>query len=249
MAGIITLYKNAALTQELSDGAWTQSMLLPTVTLPGTGTTTTTGVVAYALNTGTTTMQDVYIQPTAGAGINGTSFVSNLQIAPDSKGTPGTYGTSGANVLVYSGNFIPSVAEPNSNSSSPSISNPSTAPTLAAVGTTSNLPGGVYTVAYAFTNAGGETLVSSAGTITISSGQAIQVSPISLTTNATGINYYMCPIPGRSEIYQASSGTGSTVILTEVGGFLRFWARQVVDYNDPTGYYQAQLTVSSVDIG
>ena len=83
MAGIITLYKNAALTQELSDGAWTQSMLLPTVTLPGTGTTTTTGVVAYALNTGTTTMQDVYIQPTAGAGINGTSFVSNLQIAPD----------------------------------------------------------------------------------------------------------------------------------------------------------------------
>jgi hypothetical protein len=34
-----------------------------------------------------------------------------------------------------------------------------------------------------------------------------------------------------------------------VTGFLRFWARQVVDYNDPTGVHQAQLTVSSIDIG
>ncbi len=43
MAGLITLYKNAALTQELSDGSWVQSMILPTVTLPGSGTTSTTG--------------------------------------------------------------------------------------------------------------------------------------------------------------------------------------------------------------
>ncbi len=249
MSGLITLYKNAALTQELSDGSWAQSLILPTLTLPGSGTTTTSGVVGYALNNGTTTMQDVYIQPTAGAGINGTSFVANLQIAPDSQGTPGTFGASGGNVLVFSGNFSPSTSEPNSNSSSPAISNPSTAPTLAAVGTTSNLPGGVYTVAYSYTNAGGETLVSSSGTITITSGQAIQVASLGLVSNATGINYYMSPIPGRTEIYKATAGTGTTVVLTQVEGFCRFWARQVVDYNDPTGYYQAQLTVTSVDIG
>lgn len=249
MSGLITLYKNAALTQELSDGSWAQSIILPTLTLPGSGTTTSSGVVGYALNNGTTTMQDVYIQPTAGAGINGTSFVSNLQIAPDSQGTPGTYGTSGANVLVFSGNFLPSTSEPNSNSSSPSITNPGTAPTLSAIGTTSNLPAGVYTVAYSYTNAAGETLVSTSNTITLTAGQAIQVRNLSLGTNATGINYYMCAIPGRSELFKAASGTGSTVVLTQVQGFFRFWARQVVDYNDPTGYYQAQLTVSSVDIG
>jgi hypothetical protein len=249
MAGLITLYKNAALTQELSDGSWLQSMILPTVTLPGSGTTSTTGVVAYGLNTGTTTMLDVYIQPTAGAGIHGSDFVSNLQIAPDVQGNPGSYGASGSNVLVYSGSLAPSASEPNSNSTSPGVSNPSTPPTLAAIGTTSNLAGGVYTVSYSYTNAGGETLVSASSAITLTAGQSIRVSPISLAADATGINYYMSAMPNRTEIYKASAGTGGTVVLAQADGFFRFWARQVVDYNDPTGYYKAQLTVSSVDIG
>lgn len=250
MAGLITLYKNAALTQELSDGSWAQSLILPTLTLPGSGTTTTSGVLCYGLNNGTTTMRDVYIGPISGNGINGSSFVNNLQIAPDVNGSPGSYGSSGSSVLIFDGNLLPSTSEPNSNSSSPQITNPSTAPTLSATGTTSNLGAGTYTVAYSYTNAGGETLVSNASTISLSTGQAIQVSPISLTTNATGINYYISAIPGRSEIYKASSaGAGTTVVLTNAQGFFKFWVRQVVDYNDPTGYYQAQLKVASIDIG
>jgi hypothetical protein len=59
----------------------------------------------------------------------------------------------------------------------------------------------------------------------------------------------MSAVPNRTELYKSSAGTGSTVVLTRVDGFFRFWARQVVDYNDPTGYYKAQLTVNSVDIG
>jgi|OM-RGC.v1.010076627 hypothetical protein len=257
MSGLITLYKNAALTQELSDGSWVQSMLLPTTTLPGTGSTTTSGVAGYALNEGTTTMLDVYIQPVAGGGLNGTSFSNNIQIAPDHLGTPGTYGSSGSNVLVYSGEFAPSVAEPGFNTSSPLISNPSTAPTLAAIGTTtlaasgstSTFAAGTYTVAYSYTNAGGETLVSSSSTIALSAGQGIRVNQISLGTDATGIVYYVSPIANRTEIYKSGTGTGGTATLTGVTGFLRFWARQVVDYNDPTGVYKAQLTVSAIDIG
>lgn len=257
MSGLITLYKNAALTQELSDGSWVQSMLLPTTTLPGTGSTTTSGVAGYALNEGTTTMLDVYIQPVSGGGLNGTSFSNNIQIAPDHLGTPGTYGSSGTNVLVYSGEFAPAVAEPDSNTSSPSITNPSTAPTLAAIGTTtlaalgstSTFAAGTYTVAYSYTNAGGETLVSSSSTIALSAGQGIRVSQISLGTESTGINYYVSPIANRTEIYKSGTGTGGTATLLGVTGFLRFWARQVVDYNDPTGVYKAQLTVSSIDIG
>lgn len=257
MSGLITLYKNAALTQELSDGSWVQSMLLPTTTRPGSGSTTISGVAGYALNEGTTTMLDVYIQPISGGGLNGTSFSNNIQIAPDSLGTPGSYGSSGANVLVYSGEFAPAVAEPASNTSSPAISNPSTAPTLAAIGTTtlaslgstSTFAAGTYTVAYSYSNAGGETLVSSSSTIALSAGQGIRVNQISLGTDATSINYYVSPIANRTEIYKAGTGTGGTATLLGVTGFLRFWARQVVDYNDPTGVYQAQLTVSAIDIG
>ena len=260
MSGLITLYKNAALTQELSDGSWVQSMLLPTTTLPGTGSTTTSGVAGYALNEGTTTMLDVYIQPVSGGGLNGTSFSNNIQIAQDSlgtPGTPGTYGSSGANVLVYSGQFAPAVAEPASNTSSPAVTNPSTAPTLAAIGTTtlaalgstSTFAAGTYTVAYSYTNAGGETLVSSSGAIVLSAGQGIRVNQITLGTNATGINYYVSPIANRTEIYKSGTGTGGSATLLGVTGFLRFWARQVVDYTDPTGVYQAQLTVSAIDIG
>jgi len=250
MAGIITLYKNAGLTQELSDQAWTQSILLPTTSVPGSGTTTSSGVPGYALNTGTTTMLDVYLTPESGTGVNGAAFVANLQIAPDDNGSPGTYGTLGSSTLIFSGEFPPSQAEPGTNTSSPSITNPASAPTLSAVSGSTNLGAGIYKVAYTFTNAGGETLASPVATITITSGQAIRVSSISLTTNATGINFYLTPVAGRTELYLAGSNSGgATKDLDSAIGYVKFWVRQQVASSDPTGVYQAQLTVSAVDIG
>jgi hypothetical protein len=206
-------------------------------------------VAGYGLNTGTTTMLDVYIQPTAGTGVHGSDFVSNMQIAPDSYGTPGSYGTLGNNVLVYSGELAPSQSEPTTNTSV-DISNPSSGPSLTSSSTSSNLAAGTYKVAYSFTNANGETLVSPTTNITITSGQSITVSSITLATNATGINYYLTPIAGRTELYLAGSNSGgSSITLSKVKGFFRFWVRQVVSSTDPTGVYQAQLTVSAVDIG
>lgn len=250
MAGIITLYKNAALTLDLSDESWVQSLVLPTVSVPLNGTTTTAGTAGYGLNTGTTTMLDVYIQPVASTGLNGASFAANMQIAPDVQGSPGTYESSGENCLVYTGGLAPSKASPSTNTSSPAITNPSSAPTLSAVSGPTNLAAGVYKVAYTFTNNGGETLLSPTATITITAGQAIRVSSISLTGNATGINYYLTPLAGREELYKAGSNSGgATIDLNAVMGFFRFWVRQVVDSTDPTGVYKAQLNVTSVDIG
>jgi len=249
MSGIITLYKNSALTQDLSNSSWVQSIILPTTTVPVSGTVTSSGVAGYGLNTGTTTMLDVYIQPTAGTGVHGSDFVSNMQIAPDLRGTPDTYGTLGNNVLVYSGELAPSQSEPTVNTSV-DISNPSSGPSLSASSTTSNLAAGTYKVAYSFSNANGETLVSPTTSITITSGQSITVASISLATNATGINYYLTPIAGRSELYLSGNNSGgSSITLSEVTGFFRFWVRQVVSSTDPTGVYQAQLTVSAVDLG
>jgi hypothetical protein len=193
---------------------------------------------------------DVYILPEASTGVNGTSFVSNLQIAPDVIGSPGSYGSLGTSVLVYSGDLAPSQSSPATNTSSPSISNPASAPTLTGVSGSTNLGAGTYKVAYSFTNAGGETLLSATTSITITSGQAIRVSSIPLITNATGINYYLTPIAGRNELYLADSNSGGANIdLTSVSGFFKFWVRQQVASSDPTGVYQAQLTVNAVDIG
>jgi hypothetical protein len=156
----------------------------------------------------------------------------------------------GANVLIYEGQFQPSQAEPNVNNSSPSISNPVTAPTLTAVAGSTNLGAGTYKVSYSFTNAGGETLASSKSTITIAAGEAIRVSAISLITNATAINYYLTPIAGGTDVYLSSSNSGgSSIDLESVQGFAKFWVRHQVGSSDPTGVYQAQLTVSSIDIG
>jgi hypothetical protein len=250
MAGTITLYKNAALTQELSDQAWTQSILLPTVSLPLSGVTTSSGVAGYALNTGVTTMLDVYLQPVASTGLNGTSFVSNLQIAADVNGSPGSYGGLGTSVLIYNGEFSPSQSEPVANTADPVISNPGSAPTLSAISGTTNLGAGTYSVAYSYKNAGGETLISPKSTITISSGQAVRVASVGLITNATGVNYYLSAIPGQTNTFLANSNAnGAQIDLDKVRGFAKFWVRQQVGSSDPTGVYQAQLTVSSVDIG
>jgi len=250
MAGIITLYKDAALTLELSDQSWTQSILLPTIAVPISGATTSQGVAGYALNTGTTTMLDVYLKPDASTGINGASFQSNLQIAQDINGSPGTYGALGENKLIHQGEFKPSRSEPATNTTSPVVSNPVVAPTLSAVNASTNFGAGTYKVAYSYINASGETLVSPKATITITSGQLIRVSAINLTTNATGINYYVTPIAGRNETFLSATNSGATITdLTSVMGFVKFWVRQQVSSTDPTGTYQAQLIVNSVDIG
>lgn len=250
MAGIITLYKNAALTLDLSDQSWTQSLVLPTISVPLAGTSTSDAVACYGLNTGTTTMLDVYILPEASTGLNGTSFVSNLQIAPDVLGSPGSYGSLGSSVLVFSGELDPSQASPGTNTSSPSITNPASAPSVSAVSGSTNLGAGAYKVAYTFKNAGGETLLSPTTTITITAGQAIRVTSIALTSNATGVNYYLTPIPGRNELYLATTNSGGVnTDLSSVTGYFKFWVRQQVASTDPTGVYQAQLTVNAVDIG
>jgi hypothetical protein len=250
MAGIISLYKNAALTQELSDQAWTQSILLPTISLPGSGTTISDAVPGYALNTGTTTMLDVYLQPVASTGLHGSDFVNNLQLAPDVNGSPGSYGALGASILLFEGEFLPSQLEPSTNNASPAITNPASAPSLSAIAASTNLGAGTYSVAYSYRNSGGETIISPKATITISAGDAIRVSSVGLVTNATGVNYYMSAVAGQTDTYLSSTNSnGAQIDLESVRGFAKFWVRQQVGAADPTGVYQAQLTVTAIDIG
>lgn len=98
----------------------------------------------------------------------------------------------------------------------PNVINPSTAPTLTAVSGSTPLASGTYTVGYTFTTSWGETVISPTATVTISAGQAIQVSSITLPLGASGVNYYLSIAAGSSTVALDASGTGVQTSLVSL---------------------------------
>lgn len=101
------------------------------------------------------------------------------------------------------------------------VSAPTTAPTLTAttVSPATAFPAGTYTVGYTFadpiTGAPGEqeTSLSPTATVTLTAGQAISVSAITLPTGATTVNYYVSQAGGTT-VYFTANGNGSAITLT-----------------------------------
>jgi len=98
----------------------------------------------------------------------------------------------------------------------PYVTAPSAAPTLTAVTPTSstNLAAGTYYVQYTFINAWGETTASPQGSVTLTAGQEIQVSAITLPVGATGVNYYLSTAAGSTTTALAANGNGGQIDLT-----------------------------------
>ena len=104
---------------------------------------------------------------------------------------------------------------------SPTQSQPSTpylavpsAPTISAVSGSTSLAAGTYYVSVTYTNEWGETTASSQSSVTLTAGQAIQVSAITLPSGASGINYYLSTSAGSTTVALDASGTGALVNLT-----------------------------------
>lgn len=93
---------------------------------------------------------------------------------------------------------------------------PPSIPILTAVSpeTSTDLAAGTYYAETTFTNPWGETTGSTETSITITEGQAIQVSSITLPVGATGVNYYLSTSPGSTSVAFDVSGTGEQVTLT-----------------------------------
>lgn len=249
MSAQITLYKDVQLTIPLTDGTWVSAVDLGTSTIPSSGSSSQAPVCIYAKNTGTTTIRDIYIRPIAGGGSGGSQFAADIQIAQDVAGVAGVFGAVGTQQLVFAGNCGFAKSTPVSNTSI-NISNPGTPPTLSVGSLSSNLPAGVYTVAYSFTNSNGETLVSPTANFTITAQQSVRVAAIALATNATGVNYYISYRAGDSTIFFSSSNGGAAAIdLLGARGFFRFWTRQTIDSADTPGIRQAKLQLDGTDIG
>lgn len=95
----------------------------------------------------------------------------------------------------------------------PYVSVPS-APTLTAVSGSTSLAAGTYYVEVTFTNQWGETTGSAQSSVTLTAGQAIQVSAIALPTGAAGVNYYLSTSAGSTTVAYDASGTGAQNDLT-----------------------------------
>ncbi len=96
----------------------------------------------------------------------------------------------------------------------PNVANPSAAPVLMAVAGSTGLAPGTYTVGYTYTTAWGETLFSPTATVTITAGQAIQVSALTLPFGAAGVNYYLSVAAGSATVAYDAAGTGAQINLT-----------------------------------
>lgn len=104
------------------------------------------------------------------------------------------------------------------------VTPPSVAPVLTAETPSSAtaLAAGTYTVGYTWTTADGGTPLSPTASVTLTAGQAIQVSALTLpnvgqtppSPNATGIHYYLSEAAGSTTLLYVASGTGASVTLT-----------------------------------
>jgi hypothetical protein len=95
------------------------------------------------------------------------------------------------------------------------VSNPSTAPTLAATGTTSTLPAGTYHIKYTWVTASGETLASPSASITTTAGQQIDVTLPAFPAGVISANIYISTTSG-SETKQGSTTTTTYSQTTEL---------------------------------
>lgn len=94
--------------------------------------------------------------------------------------------------------------------SNTTLTAPTSAPSASAVADAgSTLSAGTYNVGYTFTNYDGETTVSPTTSVTIASGQGIQVGPVTVGNYTMGVNFYISQTAGGSTLGLASRGYGA----------------------------------------
>lgn len=93
------------------------------------------------------------------------------------------------------------------------LANPATGPTLTPGGSGGTLAAGSYMVAYSYVNSRGETLLSPTTTATVTLGQKITVSAVSLPTGATAINWYTVPITASNKFRLRLTNTGGSFVI------------------------------------
>lgn len=93
-----------------------------------------------------------------------------------------------------------------------SVTDPASPPTVQALadpgGQTNFWGTGTYTVGYSIYNAAGTTLVSPTTTVSLSPGQILQFSAITIPESAIGVRYWCTQDPGGSTLSELTTGAG-----------------------------------------
>ncbi len=94
------------------------------------------------------------------------------------------------------------------------VTNPISAPVLTAISGSTSFAAGTYLVGYTYANSAGQTLISQTASVTLTAGEQIQVSAITLPAGATSVNYYLSIGAGSSTLAYDANGTGTQIDLT-----------------------------------
>jgi hypothetical protein len=124
--------------------------------------------------------------------------------------------TTASNVVTLSVRFgVLTLSSPLALAHTAYITTPTTVPTLSAA-SGGSLPAGRVYLAYANTNAVGETGLSPLMSITVTAGQKINVPLLALPTGATGRKWYVGKYVNNAELVFHSSQTGAAFSITDL---------------------------------
>lgn len=124
--------------------------------------------------------------------------------------------TSGSSVVTLSVRFgVLTVNSPLTLAHTAYVATPTATPTLSAA-SGGSLPAGTVYLAYADTNAVGETGLSPLMSISVTAGQKINVSLLALSAGATGRNWYVGKYVNNAELVFHSAQTGAAFSITDL---------------------------------
>lgn len=93
------------------------------------------------------------------------------------------------------------------------LANPATGPTLTPGGSGGTLPAGAYLVGYTYVNSRGQTLMSPITSATVTLGQKITVSAVSLPSGATSINWFTVPVVASNKLRLRLNNNGASFVI------------------------------------
>lgn len=104
----LTSADRTAGTNAISSGDWSKPLDLGSLSIPASGSTTSTPVEVYGKNIGTTTISTISVQASATNNQGGHADVSPyIAIAPDNAGAAGAFGAAGAATQVNAAQIAP----------------------------------------------------------------------------------------------------------------------------------------------
>lgn len=194
--------------QQTKDGQGAYAFVGPHFYLRGTGAAPVTGAFASGSKAGT----QVSLSMPLPSGQSLPDWIDLALVNHSGSAIGYTIGQTVTDFVLGTGSLVAPLVQ---GVAQTSVATPTTAPTPTAVAGSTALVAGTYTAAYSFVTADGlETGLSPTANVTLTAGEEIQVSAITLPTGAASVNYYLSEAAGSSTLLFDANGDGAQTDLT-----------------------------------